>query len=235
MLYRNSHRQNRYFKQIIIYGILFFILIIFMATIGLDLLIQTSHFFASVANKQKNLPSNSSDEVILSPQLFNLPSATNSAQLVVAGQGQNGTRVTILVNDKVVDEQLIDNDTGDFETTINLDEGANSIYAVTEESSSKRSAKSSTYVVSFLKKEPLLVLTNPADNIKVYSEEITVSGKTDPDSSITINSRPTVVDSEGNFVKTIILNEGANLITIQARNIAGSIKTEERHITYEKD
>ena len=92
-----------------------------MATIGLDLLIQTSHFFASVANKQKNLPSNSSDEVILSPQLFNLPSATNSAQLVVAGQGQNGTRVTILVNDKVVDEQLIDNDTGDFETTINLD------------------------------------------------------------------------------------------------------------------
>ncbi|MHB8108063.1 MAG: stalk domain-containing protein [Candidatus Cryosericum sp.] len=70
---------------------------------------------------------------------------------------------------------------------------------------------------------PQIAVTAPVDGSLVGSASVTVSGRTDAGSSVTVNGVAATVQTTGDFSANIILAEGTNAIQIIATDVAGNI------------
>lgn len=77
---------------------------------------------------------------------------------------------------------------------------------------------------------PPLEILSPKEGEQLVSQAVTVSGKTDPNATVLVNSDSTTVDHKGYFTKTITLFSGKTTITIRATSRFGKEKIVERHI-----
>lgn len=77
---------------------------------------------------------------------------------------------------------------------------------------------------------PSLNVYSPKENSIIYSQAVTVTGKTDPNSIIFINSIPASLDKDGSFKKTISLFSGKTKITIKSVNNFNRVTILERHV-----
>ena len=68
---------------------------------------------------------------------------------------------------------------------------------------------------------PPLVVYSPKENEIIPTTEITVTGKTDPHATVSVNNSPVSLDSNGNFTKRIDLFEGKTQIQVSASNRFG--------------
>ena len=68
---------------------------------------------------------------------------------------------------------------------------------------------------------PRLVVTDPAGDTSISGNSIVVSGVTDPDSKLTINDQPVMVNDNGDFRENIMLQQGVNAINISSVNRFG--------------
>jgi hypothetical protein len=71
---------------------------------------------------------------------------------------------------------------------------------------------------------PEIILEQPA-RPGVTSSQLTISGRTDPEATVTINGYPRPIDLDGGFSITMGLKSGANEITISATSRAGKATT----------
>jgi cytoskeletal protein RodZ len=78
--------------------------------------------------------------------------------------------------------------------------------------------------------DPQLTITSPADNIQVTTQSILIQGRTDPDTSLTVNDDPVSLDKDGKFKKQITVFTGSNTITIKAVNKFGKKTVLIRHV-----
>lgn len=90
------------------------------------------------------------------------------------------------------------------------------------------------YEFSGLSRPPKLYLIEPSQDKTITSDTLTITGQTDPEVTLTINSQPIHIDTVGNFSEKIGLQKGLNLLRIQAQNRLGKIATIERKIMVEK-
>jgi len=67
---------------------------------------------------------------------------------------------------------------------------------------------------------PKLDVALPGD--VVASSDITISGKTDPGTAVTVNDKPVKVEDDGKFSTTVHLKDGTNLIRVVAKDQAGN-------------
>jgi len=74
------------------------------------------------------------------------------------------------------------------------------------------------FEVDHFSKEPNLVIDSPKVNTTLKSSSVKVSGSTDFENKIVINSQPVYVDSTGKFSEEIGLQKGPNQIVIKASN-----------------
>jgi bacillopeptidase F len=65
------------------------------------------------------------------------------------------------------------------------------------------------------------MVLSPDDDSVVSTPEIPVSGMTVPDSYLTVNGIPIVVEGDGSFTTTVVLEEGPNLIEVIASDGGG--------------
>jgi len=65
---------------------------------------------------------------------------------------------------------------------------------------------------------PELDINNPTNEIVVSLDHIVVEGKTDVDASLSINSQPVPIETNGSFKQEIKLSAGLNVIEITAKN-----------------
>lgn len=72
--------------------------------------------------------------------------------------------------------------------------------------------------VAGISKVPLLEIYSPQDLSVVEKTSVVVSGKTDPDASLTVNEEPVYVDSAGNFETSLGISQGPKLLVITAKN-----------------
>lgn len=79
--------------------------------------------------------------------------------------------------------------------------------------------------------DPNLDITRPPENAVISTQTITIEGSTEPNSTVTINDIPTLVDRNGNFRKEIAAFAGPATITIKTQNTFGRKNTVIRHIT----
>lgn len=75
---------------------------------------------------------------------------------------------------------------------------------------------------------PLLELSQPEDNIKIESNQVSVVGRTWPDAVLKINGQEVQLSPGGSFSVAVSLPEGVNTITVTAANRFGKIATQKR-------
>ena len=80
---------------------------------------------------------------------------------------------------------------------------------------------------------PSLTLREPAEDIVTHEYRFTVRGSADPRFELTLNQLPVYIDKDGSFEKTILLQKGLNVISLQAKNSLQKTTTIKRHIIVE--
>jgi len=76
---------------------------------------------------------------------------------------------------------------------------------------------------------PMLVVNSPKQNAQT-KDEVTVSGKTDPNATVLINNEPVLPNTNGEFTKNLTLFPGKTSITLKAKNRFGKETILERNI-----
>jgi uncharacterized protein YfaP (DUF2135 family) len=131
-----------------------------------------------------------------------------------------------------VDGVLIGLNGSAFCATVVLAEGPNTI--TVEAMDALRNAVQKNITVTVDTVPPSLYITSPANRTLTNLTMIGVGGKTEPGASVMVDGFNVTVEHDGTFTFNVNLsNEGANFISIQARDAAWNIV--EKHITIFRD
>lgn len=175
-----------------------------------------------------------SDSTFQPPILDYIPSATPSSNVTVSGRVfYSDGEVEVFINDSLYKRINVDENKTFIIKDVLLSEGENTIKARYRKDT-KTSDYSEEIKVSYIKNDPKLDITSPADKT-AYSkadQEITVMGNTDPENSVTINGFRAIVDSQGNFSYVLRLKNGDNPIKIEATNSVNRKSTKEISVSY---
>lgn len=226
-----SIRSKKNQHQLLLVVFFASLLILFFATVGFNLLINTSLFIANITSGSKGSGQTKSEDFVLAPELLSLPDATNSAQLAIHGTAADRSEISIIVNGDNQKEVSVDGDT--FDEFVRLQKGGNEIYLEMRLPKQSIFKKSDTYTVLYLDEKPTLTIDSPADGSRTGQTDITVSGTTDTGVTVRINGFPTIVSADGKFNGSVLLQDGDNIITVTATNQAGTVETKELTVIFE--
>lgn len=213
------------------------ILIYFIISWGLPALVGGLSFL----NKFKPAPAKveSVEDSAIAPPVLNIPyEATNTAEINITGYSQANSKVEIYIDDELASSVDTESDGSFNAESITLVLGTNNIHGITivddGKSGAKKSLPSKNIRLTYNNEKPKLEISEPSDGAEVKGgdKKIRVSGKTDPENSVSINGITAILNSEGNFSKDVSLNDGENNITIEALNEVGNKTTEQRRVTY---
>lgn len=176
----------------------------------------------------------STKAILLPPVLDFLPIATNSAKLTITGSGQPGLTAIVYLNEVEKKKITLDND-GIFTIQLTGKEGENVISAKFIDTDGNTSDLSPVLSVIIKTKPPILEISSPAEGLTLNADtqSVRVEGKTEPDSTVTVNDRLAIVESNGLFFYTISRSQGEQTIKITATDPAGNTKTVERRVRWE--
>ncbi|MDR7857932.1 MAG: hypothetical protein RIN63_15215, partial [Tissierella sp.] len=107
---------------------------------------------------------------------------------------------------------------------------------VTSELDGRQTEPSPVVTVIKDKVAPVLLVEKPLDNAKVNVEVVHVIGNVVDNielAKLEINDKAVVLDAEGNFHERLMLNPGANTITVKATDGAGNVTTVVRTVLVE--
>lgn len=82
----------------------------------------------------------------------------------------------------------------------------------------------------FLVEAPYLEVTKPSDQQTVDVPLVTVTGRSDPESKVSINNQEIQVDLSGKFSQEVSLKEGSNNIIITSTSKGGKVSKVERTV-----
>ncbi len=173
-------------------------------------------------------------ELLQPPTLSGIPDATQSARINFSGYApdKNGT-VEVYVNDELAKEVEVQDKLEFPVQNIPLTKGPNTIKARFNKGD-KTSAFTPDFQVNYQSDKPKLEVSFPVDNATLSRADktITVTGQTDPDNTVSINSFRAIVENGGKFSYQLTLNDGDNQITIEAQNPAGLTTQKQLKVTY---
>lgn len=225
-------QQKRLYRKFILGFSSIILGLIALIFVGLPLLAKIILLIAP-GPKDVTTAGQSADGFLFPPVLDPLIEATNSAKISVSGIGEKNAKVKILVNDKVKLTLSTDQDGRFLTKNLLLEQGSNSILAVSVKDD-KESSPSSPAAIQYSNEPPTLEITTPSDNEKFMSDhkDILIQGETDPDNKVIIDSRPAIVGVNGKFTFKITLSDGENIIKITAQDPAGNTKVVEKKVNY---
>ncbi len=82
---------------------------------------------------------------------------------------------------------------------------------------------------------PELLLVSPTDGYITEENNVTIKGKTQPETKIMVNNEPIGNDEHGNFEQNITLSPGINTLVVSAENKHGKTTEEICHVIYKTD
>ncbi|MDQ7029197.1 MAG: FlgD immunoglobulin-like domain containing protein [Ardenticatenia bacterium] len=124
------------------------------------------------------------------------------------------------------------NEDGSFVVDVVLDEGDNVIVVEAKDGRGGNTARVER-VVHLRTRPPQILLSNLPDGLTVNDPAFRIAGQVEPGIALTVNGRQVPVDNRGFFSTLLTLQEGQNLITITATDLAGNTSTVQRLVTYE--
>ena len=147
---------------------------------------------------------------------------TNQDSITVEGTVTFDAIVNIYVNDQKV--ASVETENRGFAVEVELPQATNTIMA-TAELNGRETEPTSLITVVKDKVLPTLTVTEPEDNARINVEVVHVIGNVTDDigmRELLVNNMPVEIDEEGNFHKRILVNEGENVITVRAIDLAGN-------------
>ncbi|MDP3724023.1 MAG: hypothetical protein Q8R11_00135, partial [bacterium] len=236
-MYRpRSHRlreksDTRLLFRLILTVVLIVAFIVAFFLWGIPFLISLSEFSGSYG-KQDIIPQ-AAKAPLAPPRLESLPIATNAATMDIRGFGSAGMKVILRQNDETVGEKFIGSDGIFVFDKIVLEGGKNTFGAVLKNEAGEQSEPTDPVATVLDQTPPPLSLSEPANGSSFPKEQksVTVQGKSEAGTSITVNGRWAVVNPAGEFSEPVLLNEGANTITILASDLAGNSVSVVRTVT----
>lgn len=209
-------------------------ILLFLGLFGVKLL---ESFSLLLDKLHPSLPNTQPQSVlILPPTLDPLAQATNSASLIITGKGQPDLVVILYADDAEAKKGKVDKD-GTFSLPYEAQtDDKHTFSAKLSDDKGNLSELSNVVSTTIKRTKPALEVTAPTNGTTLYGDTNTVaiSGKTDPDSSVTINGRFVLVKDDGAFSYTATLTEGDNNFHIVARDIAGNETSLDRKVIYHK-
>jgi hypothetical protein len=175
--------------------------------------------------------SDSQNEFVAGPHLEVLPVATNSAFLDVRGYARPNQQVELTNNDSFVGKLDTKEDGTFIFERVQLREADNSLKAVLIDGDNRSQAALAS--IRYDKTPPKLEVYEPVQNLLVGStiNVIRVRGKTEADSTVTVNGTQAVLDNTNNFDTTISITPGDNRVKITSTDSAGNQTNIERTVT----
>lgn len=232
-LTRTSEKQNK--RQALLFTIGILVLIIVLFQFGPFLI---NFFGNTIYNLRGGDKSDNSQvvgrELLQPPILIGIPEATQSAHISFGGTAPDtsGT-VELYVNNDLKKEVKINSKMDFTVDSLSLSTGTNTVKARFAKGD-KTSSFTQDFLVNYFTDKPKLDISQPNDGqtFTKADKNITVSGNTDPDNTITVNSFRAIVDSSGKFNYILQLNDGDNNIIITAQNSAGGSTQKQLKVTY---
>lgn len=175
------------------------------------------------------------EEPILAPPVLSIPyEATNTAQINIAGFGTPNLKVKLYLDDSPIQTTDVSPEGSFSFENIDLSLGTNNIYAAALDDNNKESLPSKTIKLFYINEKPSLVITEPEDGKKIQGgdKKVKVSGKTDPGVKVFVNDSQVIVDGSGNFATDQPVNDGDNVISITAQDLALNTSEIQRTINY---
>lgn len=206
-----------------------FILILLTVTAIVGLIMfglpTVAKFASFVADLRKgNQPVDRNDATPPAPPTFNqLPEATNKQKIDISGNSESGTTITLLINNNP--QEVVVDSTGTFRFSADLNKGQNTLWASAKDKAGNESQKSKVITILFDNEAPNLDISEPNDGQQfngAKERQITIKGKTEPASTLTINDRLVKVEDDGSFIFATTLNEGDNSFNFKAVDTAGN-------------
>ena len=202
--------------------------------VGVPFLVNLSFF---VSGNQNDSMSNSNKTTFVAPPYLNSTyDATNSATLKnVSGNALKDHTVNLYVNDEMIDKASVRDDGTFIFENIKLKSGENTIKTKAIRKDEKESNFSNILTIAYKNSAPKLTIDTPGDNQSFSNKDenpIKVAGKTDSGVKVTVNDFWAVVDSDGNYLYQLKLQNGDNKIMIIATDPAGNTSKTERTVKY---
>lgn len=206
-----------------------FVVLFLLIKFGVPLLANLSIL---LSGQNKGTASTAENIFLSQPSLDPLPTATNSASLVVTGKSEANSTVDLYINDSITDKSDVGSDNS-FKFNVTLSNGDNKIY-VKARKGSNTSLASDSLDVFFKNSKPNLTVSSPTDGQGFSKDQNTVlvSGTTDPQTKVTINDYWAVIDQNNNFSYQLKLNNGDNNIKVVAQDLAGNTTEKDLKVTY---
>lgn len=86
------------------------------------------------------------------------------------------------------------------------------------------------YKINKIISPPILIIGNPATDFATDKNSLLITGQTQAEAGLTINSQTILTDKNGKFSQEIRLKNGINIITITAKKKYGRGNTAIRHV-----
>jgi len=161
-------------------------------------------------------------------RLANMPDAGEVGgglrELRVEGITESG--VTVWMNDQP--QPLAVDEDGSFSAVYTLQEGENRIELVAVDKAGNRSSTVREYTL--LTEAPEIKVSNPPKGLWISEKMLSVQGVVPPGIQVQVNETKADVDEEGNFNVDVVLEEGENVVRIEATDGVGNTAVEERRV-----
>ncbi len=229
-LERMEGKRNR--RSAFLLLILTIALVAFMLRLGPSLIPKFTDFLRDLIGQ--NIETQGEDVVPPSPPIFDeLPEFTKEPRLVVIGSAEEGSLVSVKVND--AKKEVVANASGRFSSTFDLKEGENVVVAMATDRNHNKSGESESVRITYDTKPPELVVEKPINGESFFGtlgKQKTIEGHTEKNATVTVNDRVVVVARDGRLNYPISLNEGENVLKIIARDLAGNETLQEIKVNY---
>ncbi len=216
-----EERKNK--QQGLMFVLLTLGFILILVFIGMPLFVKAAIFLGDLRSSSVDINQNDKTPPA-PPRILPTYEATQSAEININGYSEPGTTVNLYQANEFLADTLTDTDGNFTFKQIELEEGENTFKFKAVDPIGNESDFSNVINIIFDDEAPFLTLTTPADGSQFFDDdrEIIVSGETEIGVNVKVNNYVVVVDTEGNFVKKLLLLEGENEIEIIAIDKAGN-------------
>ncbi|MBL7150312.1 hypothetical protein ISS86_00045 [Candidatus Microgenomates bacterium] len=220
-------------KKTVIFSFLTILLIVFTIFAGIPFLVRMVTFLGEIQSSTKIVEKQDTNPP-LPPKLRPLSETTNVNKISLQGFAEPGATVKIFIN-QTLEKEIIAEADGSFSTEItNLSPGKNRIKTKALDQAGNESKYSGVIIINYDTSPPELEIESPENGTSFSGEEkeIKITGSTEPEATLKINSRLIILDSDGHFSHSLNLEEGENKILIIAEDPAGNKTEKEITLSY---
>lgn len=226
--------EARSLRRTLLYGSLTLLIIVLLFWGGIPSLVRVATFFTELQTSQT--PVEKEDLLPPAPPQINpVPRATKKDLLSLSGLAEPGSTVEIFLNNTSTQTVIATSEGAFTIDRLKLSPGENKIYAVATDQAGNVSQPSSKMTILFDSEPPELEIYSPADGATFSGEKqkkLTISGKTEPGITLTINDRQVILDQEGNFSTIKPLSEGENTFRVVATDLAENQTEKEIKVSF---